>query len=168
MGLLKKTAITAADDGVQLEKARPVMIYEGDVTVLQESLARIKNEHANRTKTVENPNGEPFSALVLILPLYEGMPSEDIYRERKLKEKRIVDGKETTVETGEVEKYLSAKKYADSATFTLPGFEITEGFKVKAGIRFFEAPPKSASAASGEDGEEDDNDNGEDNADTAE
>lgn len=129
MGFLKPVD-TGKREGVQLEKPRFIVISEGDMASLEETLSELKN------------SGREFNALVAVLPLYEGMNRAERKRNRKIKD---ADGKET----GEIETYLSSMQYADNSKQLLP-FEITDGNELYASLKFFETPAGSEESSSGE------------------
>lgn len=130
-GFLKPVSVTQQQEGVQLEKPRPVLIAGGDLSSLQETIAAIKKE-----------KGADFNACVLILPLFEGMPTERVMRTRKLKDAK-------GIETGEIEEYESLQKFADTTRVNLTaifGLAPDPERPLFAGMTVYDRPKKSATS----------------------
>lgn len=154
--LLKQTTVIPVAEEIQLEKARAVVVFNGDMSSLESELAKLQQEHMKR-----NPGSEEkFSAVVTIAPLYDGMEQEVVTRTRKLKDEKgnVLKNPDGTEQT---ETYESKRRFIDPTKIPLHtlGFAIEEGRPFYVSMSLFDTPARSVANQNSDSEEENDEPN---------
>jgi len=158
--MLQKITVTPQAEGVELEKARVAVIFQGDTQSLSDVLAQLQKEHLKRNG---GNTDEKFSAIIAVMPFYDGMEMETVTRTRKIYNTEVRDGKEIRVDTGQTEEYESARRFIDPDKISLSrlGYAADPNRPFFVKVSLFDTPGKSV-ASEGEGNDESDDEGSED------